>query len=95
MIGMTEPEQPPPLDDPLADIRAAAARVKDLEEQLEKAKKDLREKTVSARRRGRLVEDIKEASGWSGPTVNKILRDAGIPPDRSAPRKRITGSQGC
>jgi hypothetical protein len=92
MIGMTEPEQSA-LDDPLADVRAAAARVKDLENQLEEAKEELREKSVAARRMGQLVGDIQQASGWSGPTINKILRNAGIPADRSAPRKRIKGGQ--
>jgi hypothetical protein len=86
---MTDPA-PSNHRDPLADVRSASMRVQNLEKQLKEAKQELRSAVVSARRDGELISDIQQASGWSHQTVNTVVREAGIPADRSAPRKRRT-----
>ncbi len=85
---MAEPTSTP-ADIPslLANVSTKAAVVSALKKELESAEKDLREAAVDARRGGGLVKDIQTRSGWSHEKLNNVLRDGGIAPDRSAPRK--------
>jgi hypothetical protein len=71
----------------MAALRANAARVSALREELAKAEEELRKQAVKARKAGVLVRDIQTESKWSHEKANRVLREGGIPADRSAPRK--------
>ncbi|MFD6073849.1 hypothetical protein [Amycolatopsis lurida] len=74
----------------LAAIAAQAGVVDRLDEQRAAAEKALRELVADARREGLLSKDLMQAAGWSRAKLAGVLNEAGVPPDRSAPRKRST-----
>jgi hypothetical protein len=85
---MAEPTPvPAAVESLLRDVSAKAAVVQALKKELATAEQELRKATVKARRGGALVRHIQGRSGWSHEKLNQVLREGGIPADRSAPRK--------
>jgi hypothetical protein len=82
-----------PTDEERLDaITAQAARVRELEAQRAAAERALRELVADARRAGLLTKDLGQTTGWSKGKMATVLTEAGIPGDRSAPRKRPASS---
>jgi hypothetical protein len=76
------------VDDPKRRLELRVARRDELAEQLDQIEAQLHADAAAARLAGMLAIEISELTGWSRNKTNYVLRDAGVAPDRSAPRKR-------
>ncbi|WP_147328668.1 hypothetical protein [Kutzneria buriramensis] len=91
---MSEYRDTPPVDpidsvdDPKRRLALRLARRDELAEQLAKVEEQVQADAAAARLAGMLAIEISEATGWSRNKTNYVLRNAGVAPDRSAPRKR-------